>query len=137
MEDIVKQLEILQTSPNTPRFVDFQVLAKRNRELEGEKYQLNLALMKPDTREPICNAIIYPGEWYPTRSDKPKFSHYHSVLRYCFAGLSSEGKPAELLLQIMKAVWKPDKSDEKGTSTTGQLIILKFIISPDHNITGG
>lgn len=137
MEKIIKQLEDLKKSPGKPKYLDFQVLAKRNREAEGEKYQLIMSLLDPETKTPICNAIIYPMEWFPGRKGDTSFSHYHSVLRYCFAGLTSEGQPAEILLQVMKAVWQPDKKvNEDDKEESGQLIILKFIISPDYNITG-
>ncbi len=139
MEHITQSLETLQKTPGEPQFVDFQVLAVRQRDAEGG-YHLALRILEPETRNQICKAIIYPMEWYPGRYDDPSFSHYHSVLRYCFAGLASEGRPAELLLQVMKAVWKPEKAkpSEKSEGTyQGQLVILKFIISPDYNITGG
>ena len=137
MDDITTQFDQLKKSPNRAKYTDFQVLAKRNREAEGDKYQLVMTLLDPETRAVICNAVIYPMEWYPGKQEEASFSHYHSVLRYCFAGLTSEGQPAEILLQVMKAVWKPDKeSTEKESENGGQLIILKFIISPDYNITG-
>ncbi|MHA1543254.1 MAG: AAA domain-containing protein, partial [Candidatus Hodarchaeales archaeon] len=139
MEHITQSLETLQKTPGEPQFVDFQVLAVRQRDAEGG-YHLALRILEPETRNQICKAIIYPMEWYPGRYDDPSFSHYHSVLRYCFAGLTSEGRPAELLLQVMKAVWKPEKakpSEKSEGNYQGQLVILKFIISPDYNITGG
>ncbi len=138
MDHISPHLEILKSNPNVPKYIDFQVLAERNREAEGEKYQLVLKLMDPKTRAHLCSAVIYPMEWFPGRLDEPTFSHYHNVLRYCFAGLASEGRTPELLLQILKAIWKPEKkNDSNQESESGQLIILKFIISPDYNITGG
>ncbi|MHA1213553.1 MAG: hypothetical protein ACTSSH_13980, partial [Candidatus Heimdallarchaeota archaeon] len=96
-----------------------------------------LNLLEPKTRVPICKAIIYPMEWFPGRSSPAKFSHYHNVLRYCYAGLASERRAPELLLQVMKAVWRPKiKSSGNSETDEGQLVILKFIISPDYNITG-
>ncbi len=138
MDKISSHLEILKSNPNTPKFVDFQVLAERTREAEGEKYQLVLKLMDPKTRAHIGTAVIYPMEWFPGRTKKSTFSHYHNVLRYCYAGLASEGRSPELLLQIMKAIWKPEKKENVTEQETesGQIIILKFIISPDYNITG-
>ena len=138
MDKISPHLEILKSNPNTPKFVDFQVLAERTRKAEGEKYQLMLKLMDPKTRAHIGTAVIYPMEWFPGRTKKSTFSHYHNVLRYCYAGLASEGRSPELLLQIMKAIWKPEKKENATEQETesGQLIILKFIISPDYNITG-
>ncbi|MHA1220196.1 MAG: ATP-dependent helicase [Candidatus Heimdallarchaeota archaeon] len=136
MELIQSQLEFLKSDPGKPRFVDFQILAVRNREAEGD-YQLVLNLLEPKTRVPICKAIIYPMEWFPGRSSPAKFSHYHNVLRYCYAGLASERRAPELLLQVMKAVWRPKiKSSGNSETDEGQLVILKFIISPDYNITG-
>ncbi|NHJ39110.1 MAG: AAA family ATPase, partial [Asgard group archaeon] len=132
MSNLQTQIQLIQASPNIPKYVDIQVLAERNREAEGEKYQLILKILDPKTNVFICNAVIYPMEWFPGRIKEPSFSHYHNVLRYCFAGLSSEGRTPSILLQILKAIWKPDKEN----SQDGQLIILKFIISPDHNITG-
>ncbi|NHJ88000.1 MAG: AAA family ATPase [Asgard group archaeon] len=138
MEVLLAQLDLLKNSPGYPLYVDFQVLAERNRDAEGEKYHLILKLKNPKTHEFICDAVIYPMEWYPGIAEEYSYSHYHSVLRYCYAGLTSEGRSAELLLQIMKAVWKPEKLDEENKVVTpGQLIILKFIIAPNHNITGG
>jgi DNA polymerase III delta prime subunit len=132
MSNIKALLEILQSSPNIPKYLDIQVLAERHREAEGDKYQLVLKILDPNTNAFICNAVIYPMEWYPGRIKEPTFSHYHNVLRYCYAGLTSEGRAPSILLQIMKAVWKPDKDNPED----GQLIVLKFIISPEHNITG-
>ncbi|NHK31774.1 MAG: AAA family ATPase [Asgard group archaeon] len=132
MSNIPAQLQLLQSSPNVSKYIDIQVLAERNREAEGDKYQLALKILDPKTNTFMCNAVIYPMEWYPGRAIEPTFSHYHNVLRYCYAGLSSEGRTPIILLQILKAVWKPDKDNNEE----GQLIILKFIISPDHNITG-
>ena len=65
MDQISSYLEVLKSNPNTPKFVDFQVLAERTREAEGEKYQLVLKLMDPKTRAHICTAVIYPMEWFP------------------------------------------------------------------------
>jgi hypothetical protein len=138
VDKVSPYLEVLKSSPNVPKFVDFQVLAERTREAEGEKYQLVLKLMDPKTRVHICTAVIYPMEWFPGKRKESTFSHYHNVLRYCYAGLASEGKSPEILLQIMKAIWKPEKKENNNQETeSGQLIILKFIISPDYNITGG
>ncbi len=139
MDEISTHLEVLKSSLGIPKFVDFQILAIRTRELEGNAYQLSLKILDPKTRAHICNAIIYPMEWYPGKPKDSTFSHYHNVLRYCYAGLASERRQPELLLQIMKAIWKPSKRTENGKDTeeSGQLVILKFIISPDYNITGG
>jgi superfamily I DNA and/or RNA helicase len=139
VDKVSPYLESLKSTPNVPKFVDFQVLAERTREAEGEKYQLVLKLMDPKTKAYICTAVIYPMEWFPGKSKESTFSHYHNVLRYCYAGLASEGRSPELLLQIMKAIWKPEKKENnaKEEKESGQLIILKFIISPDYNITGG
>lgn len=132
MANLQAQLQLLQASPNIPKYSDLQVVAERNWEAEGDKYQLILKILDPKTNAFLCNAVIYPMEWYPGRVKESSFSHYHNVLRYCYAGLSSESRNPKILLQILKAVWKPDKEN----SQDGQLIILKFIISPDHNITG-
>ena len=115
MEKIVSQLMLLKSHPNTPQFVDFQVLACRNRDAEGNKYHLVLSLLEPETKNHICSGLIYPGEWFPGRQDEPSFSHYHNVLRFCFAGFASEKLPAEILLQVLKAVWIPGQSlDSEG-----------------------
>lgn len=132
MSTILEQIEKLKASPGEPLFVDFQVKARRKREAEMEKYRLVLGLRDPETNDLICNAVVYPNEWYPSKEKDNTYSHYHSVLRYCYAGLASDGRSSELLIQVMKAIWKPDAADE----TSGQLIILKFIIAPDYNITG-
>ena len=136
MTTIEKQLEKLKASPGKPRFVDFQVKAKRKREAEGGRYHLALALCDPETNDPICNAVVYPNEWFPAKGESSTFSHYHNVLRYCYAGLASEGRVSELLLQVMKAVWQPAAGEQEKNKQRGHLIILKFIISPDYNITG-
>ena len=140
MSQLLSDFEKLQQSPGEPQYVDFQILAVRQRDAE-KGYHLALRLLEPESRNHLCSAIVYPMEFYPGRYEEPSFSHYHSVLRYCFAGLASEGQSAELLLQVMKAVWIPAKaSAENETSEAqfkGQLVILKFIISPDYNITGG
>ncbi|HUT80076.1 MAG TPA: AAA domain-containing protein [Candidatus Bathyarchaeia archaeon] len=138
MEQIQSQIEFLKSFSGIPKYVDFQILAIRTREAEGNKYQLALKIVDPKSKAFICNAIIYPMEWFPGRNKPPKFSHYHNALRYCYAGLASENRNPELLLQVMKALWLPGKkNDLTGEDTSeGQLVILKFIISPDYNITG-
>lgn len=135
------ELEKIQRGKGRPVFVDFQALAVRDRVAEGDNYRLNLKLLDPQTKQHMVTAIIYPNEWYPGRPDNPSFSHYHNVLRYCFAGLASEGEEPKLLLQILKAVWLGNENqqelvEENQPGESGRLIILKFIISPDHNITG-
>ncbi|MBD3190764.1 MAG: AAA family ATPase [Candidatus Heimdallarchaeota archaeon] len=141
LAEIISELDKVKEEKGRPVYVDFQVLAVRDRTTEGDNYRLNLKLLNPRTKQHVVNAIIYPNEWYPGRPDKTSFSHYHNVLRYCFAGLASEGQEPKILLQILKAVWlgnekQQEPVEENRSCDSGRLIILKFIISPDHNITG-
>ncbi|MEA2070298.1 MAG: AAA domain-containing protein, partial [Asgard group archaeon] len=86
---------------------------------------------------------VFRNEWHPNAPEKTSFSHYHRVLRYCYAGLASERRPEKLFLQILKAVWYPYETDNTPTDANdsmetqeGLLYLLKFIIAPDFNITG-
>jgi len=137
-EQLSHYLKHLQDHAKSPRFVDFQVLAERDRSAE-KGYYLFLKLYEPKTREFLCNAFVYPMEWYPGRQKQPDFSHYQNVLRYCYAGLISDERPPELLLQVLQAVWIPATKEENERSASkgsGSLILLKYIIAPDFNITG-
>ncbi len=138
-EQLVNSLAYLRDNPKQPKFVDFQVLAERDRKAEKGNY-LFLKLYEPNTKAFLCNAFVYPKEWYPGRQKQPNFSHYQNVLRYCYAGLLSDNQPPELLLQVLQAVWFPIADATSGTNPSngmnGYLIPLKFIIAPDFNVTG-
>ncbi len=82
-----------------------------------------------DTGERLGRAWVFPNEWYPGCQRTVPFSHYFLALQRAFHALETLGRPPELRLQVLKAVYA-------GTPRPF-VTLLKFILSPEHAVPGG
>lgn len=110
-----------------PQFLDVTVQVRRVAGLSTTT-RLVLEVFAP-TGERLGRAWVFPNEWYPGCRRTVPFSHYFLALQRAFHALETLGRPPELRLQVLKAVYA-------GTPRPF-VTLLKFIVSPEHAVPGG
>jgi len=109
-----------------PLYLDVTVRVRR---VAGLSTTTRLVLeVFTDRGERLGRAWVFPNEWYPGCRRTVPFSHYFLALQRAFQALETLGRPQELRLQVLKAVYA-------GTPRPF-VTLLKFILSPEHAVPG-
>ncbi len=117
----------LRESTGEPQWLDVSILVRPVGELRPGRIVLE-ALTEDEHLLGTC--AVFNGEWYPGYQGSTPYSHYAPTLYRVLLARQRRGETEPLRLQVLKAVVAQTRS--------GRLlpVLLKFIIAPEHTLTG-
>lgn len=117
----------LQQAPGEPQWLDVPILVRPVSELRPGRIMLE-ALTEDGQLLGIC--AVFNGEWYPGCQGSVPYSHYAPTLYRVLLARQRREETEPLRLQVLKAV--------AAVTRSGRLlpVLLKFIIAPEHTLTG-
>lgn len=117
----------LQQAPGEPQWLDVPILVQPVGELRPGRIVLEALT---EDRQPLGTCAVFNGEWYPGCQGSIPYSHYAPTLYRVLLARQRREETEPLRLQVLKAVAAETRS--------GRLlpVLLKFIIAPEHTLTG-
>jgi hypothetical protein len=113
-------------SDPAPQYLD---IAVRVRSVPQRSSTTKLLLeVFTEAGQPLGRAWSFPAEWYPGCRRTVPFSHYFLVLQRAFHALETLGRPREVRLQLLTAVY--------AGAPWPIVTLLKFILAPEHAVPG-